>query len=427
MPCRRIVFLMVLSAIALPISAGEYTVTRLNNGQPIITEQMFLDAGSSDGGSINGPSVIRVPDWVDPSERPALTANYYMYFGHHGGNYIRMAWAESITGPWTLHDVDPNSVAPNDLGVFALPQPDDKIIVQTNTPGQSIELREHIASPRVMVDDVNQRFVMFLHGMTGVYATADATDTSYNGQRTMVTTSSDGLDFNGSLKPVRLGRSYFDPWEYNGRAYAFANDGQLYVSPEGSTISNDGWWEAPSDYNHAYNHQNHPTEDSIWRRLEPGPIRADYDADPNEDIDDPRHFTTRLVGDELHVFYSARGDAPESILFSKIDLSSGDWSSWDASYPPELILQPELDWEGVNYPLEPSTTGGATGVNQLRDPFVFEEDGHIYLFYTGSGEEAIGLAELTHTPEPTSMLLLGVGGVLLMRKRRRGKAGCHHP
>ena len=35
-------------------------------------------------------------------------------------------------------------------------------------------------------------------------------------------------------------------------------------------------------------------------------------------------------------------------------------------------------------------------VRQLRDPYVFEDDdGSLYLFYVGGGEQAIGVARLT--------------------------------
>lgn len=37
----------------------------------------------------------------------------------------------------------------------------------------------------------------------------------------------------------------------------------------------------------------------------------------------------------------------------------------------------------------------ATQVNQLRDPTIFEEDGELYLLYTGAGEQAIGIAKLS--------------------------------
>ena len=37
-------------------------------------------------------------------------------------------------------------------------------------------------------------------------------------------------------------------------------------------------------------------------------------------------------------------------------------------------------------------------VNQLRDPYVFQnDDGRLYLFYVGRGEDAIGLAQLERT------------------------------
>ena len=37
---------------------------------------------------------------------------------------------------------------------------------------------------------------------------------------------------------------------------------------------------------------------------------------------------------------------------------------------------------------------GQTNVRQLRDPFVFREDGKTYLFYAVAGETGIAMAEL---------------------------------
>jgi hypothetical protein len=65
------------------------TVTRLGDG-PLITPEM--DARM--GGNIQGPSLIKVPDWV---ENPL--GNYYLYFADHRGTYIRMAYADEVTGP----------------------------------------------------------------------------------------------------------------------------------------------------------------------------------------------------------------------------------------------------------------------------------------------------------------------------------------
>jgi hypothetical protein len=51
------------------------------------------------GDNINGPSLIRVPDWIaDPLGR------YYLYFAHHNGDYIRLASADDLAGSWTMHE-----------------------------------------------------------------------------------------------------------------------------------------------------------------------------------------------------------------------------------------------------------------------------------------------------------------------------------
>ena len=64
--------------------------------------------------------------------------------------------------------------------------------------------------------------------------------------------------------------------------------------------------------------------------------------------------------------------------------------------PPQILLKPALDWEGVNEKMTPSMRGEmGVKVNQLRDPAIFEEDGQLYLLYTGAGEQAIGIAAVT--------------------------------
>jgi hypothetical protein len=50
------------------------------------------------GDNVNGPSLIRVPEWV---ARPL--GRYYLYFGHHRGTFIRLATAPSLEGPRRTH------------------------------------------------------------------------------------------------------------------------------------------------------------------------------------------------------------------------------------------------------------------------------------------------------------------------------------
>jgi hypothetical protein len=47
------------------------------------------------GANINGPSLVRVPEWT-----PHPMGRYYLYFAHHQGQHIRMAYADDIRGPW---------------------------------------------------------------------------------------------------------------------------------------------------------------------------------------------------------------------------------------------------------------------------------------------------------------------------------------
>lgn len=83
----------------------------------------------------NGPSLIRVPAWVkNPLGR------YYLYFAHHNGKYIRLAYADRLEGPWKIH-------APGALHL-------------TNAPG----CHGHIASPDVIVDETRREIRMYFHG-----------------------------------------------------------------------------------------------------------------------------------------------------------------------------------------------------------------------------------------------------------------------
>lgn len=101
---RRVVMLLLLLTAAV---SGGYTnevaetptqftsrVERLP-GNPIVVPAML---GGLDGENINGPSLIRVPPWVE-----GRLGEYYLYFAHHAGKYIRMAYADDLAGPWTVY------------------------------------------------------------------------------------------------------------------------------------------------------------------------------------------------------------------------------------------------------------------------------------------------------------------------------------
>ncbi|MEP6563804.1 MAG: sulfotransferase [Mesorhizobium sp.] len=150
---------------------------------PIITPDMLP---GSDGANINGPSLIRIPDWV-----PDRLAAYYLYFADHRGTYIRLAYSDSLHGPWRVH---PGGVLSLDQCPF---------------------IEEHIASPDVHVDDRNRRFVMYFHGPTK----------TGKGQTTFAATSVDGLHFAPSSEP--LGPSYARIFQHDGWWYGLLGTGAI--------------------------------------------------------------------------------------------------------------------------------------------------------------------------------------------------------
>ena len=65
-----------------------------------------VDAFPQLGGNINGPSLIRCPDWIT-----APPAKYLLYFAHHEGRAIRLALSDHLEGPWRLHHPAPMLLA----------------------------------------------------------------------------------------------------------------------------------------------------------------------------------------------------------------------------------------------------------------------------------------------------------------------------
>ena len=108
-----------------------------------------------------------------------------------------------------------------------------------------------------------------------------------------------------------------------------------------------------------------------------------------------RHIAFHRRGHELDIFYSNVGDRPERIKCTTVDLRP-DWTEWQGTQYKE-VLRSETDYEGVAEPITHSLNGSVhKPMHQLRDPYVYEEDGTLYLFYSVAGEHGIGMAKI-HT------------------------------
>jgi hypothetical protein len=323
---------------------------------PTVRVERLLDAAiiapgvhPSIGENIQGPSLIRVPDWVEDP-----LGAYYLYFADHKGRYIRLAYADDLLGPWRIHApgslqiadshflTDPPEVSADEAdrlraaraarGAAAISH---DAVTEATTP--------HIASPDVHVDNDTQRIVMYFHGLDGV-----------SRQVSRVATSDDGIDF--EARPERLGRTYMRVFQRDGFTYAMSMPGQFYRSRDPLS----GFEEGPRLFN------------------------------PNM-----RHAALLQRGNTLFVFWTQVGDVPEHVMLSTID-TSGDWMTWSET-PGVEVLRPERDWEGADAPLEPSVRSTAYGrVNQLRDPAIFEDaaSGRVFLLYAVAGESGIAIAEV---------------------------------
>jgi len=157
---------------------------------PIVEPQMLKN---NDGNNINGPSLIRVPDWV---ENPL--GKYYLYFGHHNGQYIRLAYSDNVEGPYKVHH--PGTLKKN----------------QTNCIS-------HIASPDVHIDEESKRIIMYYHGDIE------------GGQKSFISWSNDGINFETNNKV--LGDFYFRVFKHKDKFYSIAKNKNI----DGIVYESDSW------------------------------------------------------------------------------------------------------------------------------------------------------------------------------------------
>lgn len=369
------VFLTLLTGC---ITTGEseqvFHATRLNNAQPVISSEHFEAVGAStqEGANINGPSVIRIPSWIPKEQRASPKAEYYMYFAHHKGRYIRLAWAENPEGPWQLYGTGATA-REGERGVLDIG--DDRQL----PVGESLTLVNHIASPDVHVDNANQRIIMYFHGKV----TSNGKKCPH--QSTLVATSPWGLDFAPGIVPVILGGSYFRVIDIDTQLQSLAF--RYHYAPTNAAAP----WSAPD---------NRDACSYLWQRQAPPFLDFSATQLPANSMAAsakvrPRHLGLHRVNNTLYVFFSMTGEAPERILMTHIPVGPGCWACTHPATSPVEILRAEEVWEGSALAPAQSKKGAQMRLeNSLRDPFVFEDQGQLYLFYSGGGERAIGVARL---------------------------------
>jgi len=161
-------------------------------GNPIIRPNLDPSLGEN----INGPSLLQVPEWLDNP-----LGKFYLYFAHHNGSHIRLAYSDDLYGPWQIYA---SGVLPLSASYF----------------------KGHIASPDVHIDNEACRIRMYFHG-------SDEQTDSDLPQFTRVALSSNGIDF--EARSEILGNPYLRAFHHDNQTYAIAMPGVLYRSADGLT------------------------------------------------------------------------------------------------------------------------------------------------------------------------------------------------
>mmetsp|Transcript_15904 Transcript_15904/g.20375 ORF Transcript_15904/g.20375 Transcript_15904/m.20375 type:complete len:1265 (-) Transcript_15904:147-3941(-) len=319
------------------------------------------------GSNVGGPSVIKVPDWIPASES---LGKFYMYFAHHNGKGIRLAYADNIQGPWSITE--------------------KAVLHIRNCPGY-----DHVASPDVHLDADRQKIIMYFHSPS-------RSTRPFRKQSTYCAISEDGMHFsvvgwdpesieksNLSVDEVsilrqrcNLGPFYFRVFRIRGRLYALARNNR----------SGGIWIRKPGAPQHDINNP------IPWER-------------GNNIFSQMRHCFVVVSPDHdsLKVFYSRVGDSPEGIYVSTVDVSSDDWLNWKESGEPKAVYFPKDLWEGgkcqdtsCNCIVRSSDKTTKSGMSKrkrlaarnVRDPCLLDFGGDTWMFYAGGGETGIGVTRL---------------------------------
>ena len=181
--------------------------------RPIITAESSPTLGTN----IDGPSLIRVPAWIDHP-----FGKYYLYFANHKGLYIRLAYANQVQGPWKIYE-------PGTLRLDQVPA-----------------CHDHIASPDVHIDESTHQIRMYFHCPAG----GPGVDISI--QKSLVAFSSDGLHFKSSGTIV--GPAYYRVFHWRDHYYAICWGGQLLRSADGVSAFEPGPDLVPADNGRTLRH-----------------------------------------------------------------------------------------------------------------------------------------------------------------------------
>ena len=417
--------LVVLLLTSQHATAQSFDFELINDGEVIANTN---DLSNDDTAF---PSVIKVPSWV--TTRPDPNANYYLYYGNHSGEAIKMKWAQSLDGIWTDYNFTNGTGNSPSVGVFD---------VGLDTNDDTRNGYDHISAPDVVIDNVNQQFIMYFHGRRL------AGDGVPQVHERFVATSGTGLNFNdpnsgngeagfgpievtsnGVTRDVWIGDDYMKTFQKDGNWYGVGKRCIINAAPTSGSIFAP---RAGDPFGEAWDRADTP--ESNWVTLTSGLQDQYYSpgatflasqefADhPNNPIGrrvlsnggDERlnHVEVNLLPDDLlEVYFTVRErrnsdpDDFNAIYRIVYDVSDPDFQNWTVARDDsgqvlfDVVLTPEdftaavVESVGENYNASRYADPVSFGDTEL----FFDDDGSTYLFFSyqsdafggGQGEGAI--------------------------------------
>jgi len=298
------------------------------DNKTLIISKLNLPKEVSD--SINGPSCLRTPNFI---KNPL--GKYLLYFAHHTGEFIRIAYSEDIFTGWRFLNCRINGIS------------------------EEKNFHDHVASPDIYVDNNGKSIYMFFHSRIK----------GSREQKTFLSKSNDGINFVLVEGQMNL-PFYFRHVIAENKTLAVTKGGNLYIN----TIS--------------------PISDT-WRALNNVNTGESNKEVMHNKFGSIRHASLIYYMKTFITFYTKIGDSPERIYAAKIvENQNGLWLTSNEFE----ITRPELNFEGANFDVEASLPGPSLHEeNALRDPYIMQDGENYFLFYACAGEKGIAVGKIFMT------------------------------
>lgn len=410
---------LIILTLGLRVHSGEYsyptyTLHAATDGENLIqdTNPMF-------------PTVVKIPSWVPAEKRLDPQARYYLYWTQHHGSNVFIRWANSLENmnskTWNRHPVP---------------------VLSMETDSKRKDW-DHVGAAAILINDDARLFCLFFHGANS--------DDTVGGRRhsNFLATSPWGMNFNdpvsGGGEPGRrfdgelfgivehkgyppeidataeFGPHYTRIFTHLNRLYAIGKRAQIYRArrdnPQTScdealtAWANRNQWERwpkpdripprplPKKHydkkskaspltlfigsNEFANHKNNP---------HPGHT-LNSNGSGNESTGWVNHVDIQRISKnkfELFFYIKTNQQLNKQAMYTGIyrvvlNVTDPDWAQWDLlrDRTGEVIFETVL-----------SQHQGFSEALPLGDPYLFQDDGHKYLFYSYGPEGHIGVIEL---------------------------------